>query len=195
MHELAFSGLARLRQLPPGFLNTLAALEVACFKSLPLTSQTNVVFKRLYGLVRLGAFSVRFTLSNMTIHIPQCSCKDDVTNYKRILRQWVNEQLVGSNLHMLYEPDDTKWPPYSRKYLAMAFNERGIMKQPFEWMYLALCPTTESDVHTRRFLCRYITSVQEHKLLLQKWMTWAASNSIHLDGVGDLPRAVVLEAM
>lgn len=76
----------------------------------------------------------------------QCTCDDDVTNYKRILRQWI----YSYNLEHLPShrgTDDSEWPPCSHRYLAMADVERDITTEPSGNIGIVLRPETDFDAH------------------------------------------------
>lgn len=83
---------------------------------------------------------------SLNIFVFKCSCDNDVADYKRILGRWFNERRLEYDLQDGSEPDDSEWPPCSRRYLAMAYTKNAATKEPPGWVYRALQSGTESDV-------------------------------------------------
>lgn len=76
--------------------------------------------------------------------IPQCTSDEDMTKYKQILRQWINTQPLEYGL--IYRgTTDYKWPPYSHRYLAMAYINHYFMTEPSGHIGIALLPETAFD--------------------------------------------------
>ncbi|KAF5309575.1 hypothetical protein D9619_012424 [Psilocybe cf. subviscida] len=177
---IAYPGLCRLHRLPPEFLCTLIAMNPSVFGELVSGEwargmvKVADIFKRIYNL---------------------CTSDEDMTKYKQILRQWINTQPLEYGL--IYRgTTDYKWPPYSHRYLAMAYINYYFMTEPSGHIGIALLPKTAFDAReTALWLSELLhrihkeKHVQEYDALLQKWTSWAAWNNVPLDGVDDLPNA------
>ncbi|KAF5309573.1 hypothetical protein D9619_012427 [Psilocybe cf. subviscida] len=179
---IAYQGLFRLRQLPPGFLNTLIALDPIFFLNFLASGGADEaanIFKHVYDL---------------------CACDDDATKYKCILRQWIDFKMKSEPLEYRLITEGTTnsiWPPCSNRYLAMACIDHDFMIEPLNHVTIALRPETDSDAHEtalwlNNLLHRihreiYHTNPEEYDLRLQEWLSWAAWNNIPMDRAGDLP--------
>ncbi|KAF5309496.1 hypothetical protein D9619_012426 [Psilocybe cf. subviscida] len=173
LDTIAYSGLFRLHQLPPAFLHILIAQTPSHFDMMAVYGKVEVadIFRHIYNL---------------------CTTDYDVTNYKWILRGWINTQQHKSGT-------DFKWPPCSRKYLAMAHIDGHVTTEPRGNIGIALRPETNSDTTEtavwldsllhRIHIQKYRSSIQEYNRLLQQWTSWATWNNVPLDRVDDLPKA------
>lgn len=150
----------------------------------------------------------------MLMHIPQCTSDDDVTHYKKILRQWIYALPSQSYPEAIYQLGPaTRWPPCSHRYLAMAYVDSGIISPDHVW--ISMRPETAADAReTAEWLNTllhriytevcwigheldfYLTKLSQLSLrthhntgelneLLQKWMAWAISNNVPWDSITD----------
>lgn len=89
---IAYTGLCRLRKLPPGFLDMLNTLEPSKFTEVADGGRVSLtdIFQRIYNLVRQCASLARFTFGKNLMYILQCAGKSDVKIYKQILRRWIS---------------------------------------------------------------------------------------------------------
>lgn len=145
--EVASIGLIRLRQLPPGLLNTLTAKDVSSASEHPATAHISTAdyFRHIHRLVRQFSSLVFFT---QTKNVPKCIHDSDVIMYKRILCQWIRGRPAEYSSD--YIPEEQayvfKWPPSAQRYLAMTYIEDHVKTDPeAAWVTVALRAETDFD--------------------------------------------------
>lgn len=116
MEIVAYPGLCRLRQLPPGFLNTLLALDPSHFGHLvDYIVGIADILKLIYNLVR----DIHLVRSEPEFHALSTQCAqgddDDMANYNRIVRRL--SDAFEDDESMTQQTHRSNWPPWGRRYI------------------------------------------------------------------------------